>query len=97
MGAADALDAAGRVTSDPVVQASLAGVLVTLYGLFRSLDAQLIEINPMAVTTSGDVVALDCKLVIDDNAMFRQEGLPKQRPPGHMASWSCDFCSSGTT
>jgi succinyl-CoA synthetase beta subunit len=82
MGAADALDAAGRVTSDPVVQASLAGVLVTLYGLFRSLDAQLIEINPMAVTTSGDVVALDCKLVIDDNAMFRQEGLPKQRPTG---------------
>lgn len=82
MGAADALNAAARITDDPNVQASLAGVLVTLYGLFRSLDAQLVEINPLAVTTAGDVVALDCKLVVDDNALFRQEGLPEQRPTG---------------
>lgn len=82
MGAADALDAAGKVTANPAVQAELAGVLITLYGLFRQLDAQLIEINPLAVTTNDRVIALDCKLVIDDNALFRQGALPEQRPTG---------------
>ncbi|MEM7094857.1 MAG: ATP-grasp domain-containing protein [Actinomycetota bacterium] len=82
VGAADALDAAGRITDDDVVRADLAGVLITLYNLFRQHDAQLVEINPMAITTEGAVIALDCKLVIDDNAVYRQGELPTPRPTG---------------
>jgi succinyl-CoA synthetase beta subunit len=39
--------------------------------LFISTDASLAEINPMIVTAGGDVLALDCKLNFDDNALFR--------------------------
>ena len=39
--------------------------------LFIDKDASLAEINPLIVTESGDVLALDCKLNFDDNAMFR--------------------------
>jgi succinyl-CoA synthetase beta subunit len=42
-----------------------------LVRLFIEKDASLAEINPLIVTASGDVVALDCKLNFDDNAMFR--------------------------
>jgi succinyl-CoA synthetase beta subunit len=38
---------------------------------FIDFDASLIEINPLALTESGDLVAVDAKLVIDDNAVFR--------------------------
>jgi len=82
LGADLAIAAAGSVTSSPQVQGQLAGLLVTLYGLFRQLDAQLIEINPLAITADDQVIALDCKLVVDDNALFRQGELPEQRPTG---------------
>jgi succinyl-CoA synthetase beta subunit len=39
--------------------------------LFIDSDASLAEINPLIVTSSGDVLALDCKLNFDDNALFR--------------------------
>jgi len=67
---------------DASLHVPLAGFLVTLYGLFRQFDAQLLEINPLAVTGSGDLVALDCKLVIDDNAVFRQPHVGPERHTG---------------
>lgn len=60
----------------------LAEALVQLYDLFRRFDAQLLEINPLALTGDGSLVALDCKLVVDDNAVFRQPDLPTERPIG---------------
>ena len=39
--------------------------------LFIDTDASLAEINPLIVTANGDVLALDCKLNFDDNALFR--------------------------
>ena len=41
------------------------------YNLFRNEDAELVEINPLAVTRDGRVVAGDAKLVVDDNAEYR--------------------------
>src|SRR6266699_4522855 len=41
------------------------------YDLFRKEDAELVEINPLAVTRDGRVIAGDAKLVIDDNAEYR--------------------------
>jgi succinyl-CoA synthetase beta subunit len=61
---------------------ALAATITTLYGLYRSLDAQLAEINPLGITTAGTFVALDCKLVIDDSALQRQTRLPSAAPTG---------------
>ena len=40
---------------------------------YRATDAQLLEINPLVVTAKGEVVAGDCRMEIDDDAIFRQE------------------------
>jgi succinyl-CoA synthetase beta subunit len=53
----------------------VAAVLVRLQRVHRDLDAELIEINPLAIDSQGGVVALDCKLVIDDSALGRQPRL----------------------
>lgn len=57
----------------------VAGMLAQARGAFIELDARLIEINPLAVTTGGDVVALDAKMIIDDNAMWRHPELEALR------------------
>lgn len=54
---------------------AVAQVLVRLYGVWRSRDAELVEINPLAVTGDGRVVALDCKFTLDDLARTRQEDI----------------------
>ena len=45
--------------------------MTAMYKAFIENDASLIEINPMAVTTKGDLVALDVKMIVDDNALHR--------------------------
>ncbi|HLI10459.1 MAG TPA: ADP-forming succinate--CoA ligase subunit beta [Alphaproteobacteria bacterium] len=42
-----------------------------MYNAFVTLDASLIEINPLVVTGAGEVIALDAKMNFDDNALFR--------------------------
>jgi hypothetical protein len=46
---------------------------------FRDLDATMVEINPLVVTADGQVLALDCKMTFDDNAMFRQGDVAELR------------------
>jgi succinyl-CoA synthetase beta subunit len=46
-----------------------------LYRAFQALDASLVEINPLVVTASGDLLALDAKMNFDDNALFRQPNI----------------------
>jgi succinyl-CoA synthetase beta subunit len=52
-----------------------------LYKLYLECDASLVEINPLIVTGDGDVVALDAKINIEDNALFRQKDLVAWRDP----------------
>jgi succinyl-CoA synthetase beta subunit len=52
-----------------------ADVLARLNEVARSEDATLIEVNPLIVTTDRDVVALDAKVTIDGNSLFRHEDL----------------------
>lgn len=59
-------------------------VLVKLYSIFRDKDAELVEINPLAVLEGGDVVALDCKFVLDDASAMRQPDLAKVASPPKM-------------
>jgi succinyl-CoA synthetase beta subunit len=55
------------------------GVLQGLYRAFWETDASLAEINPMILTGSGDVIALDAKMNFDDNAMYRHPDLVAMR------------------
>ena len=50
-----------------------------LYQSFRSMDAELIEINPLFLTKNGTAIAGDGKLSIDDNSMFRHAAYEKGR------------------
>jgi succinyl-CoA synthetase beta subunit len=57
------------------LQAALLPLVQKLYGLARTLDAITVEINPLAVTRDGGLVAADGKLEVDDNAIFRHKDL----------------------
>ena len=50
----------------------VAPVFVKLYEVFTAEDATLVEVNPLVLTKSGDVIALDGKVSLDENAEFRQ-------------------------
>ncbi|HEY7461982.1 MAG TPA: ADP-forming succinate--CoA ligase subunit beta [Gemmatimonadota bacterium] len=62
----------------PLARAA-ARILAALWRVFRERDASLAEINPLATNPAGELVALDAKLVIDDNALFRQPELAELR------------------
>ncbi len=51
----------------------VAPVFVKLYEVYTGEDATLVEVNPLVLTGSGDVIALDGKVSLDDNAEFRHE------------------------
>lgn len=53
-------------------EGAVADILASLTETSGRVDAELIEINPLAVLDDGRVVALDCKLTLDDSAAFRQ-------------------------
>lgn len=57
---------------DPLAAVALEKALLGLYRAWRKLDAELIEINPLVVTGDNRIVALDCKLTVDDGAAPRQ-------------------------
>ncbi|MEM7343634.1 MAG: succinate--CoA ligase subunit alpha [Chloroflexota bacterium] len=61
---------------------TVAPLLSKLYEMYRRYDAQLVEINPLAITTADKAIALDCKLVIDESALYRQTELPVEKPRG---------------
>ena len=52
-----------------------------LYEVFTSCDATLCEINPLVVTKAGELLALDAKVTVDDNALFRHEDIAAMRDP----------------
>ncbi len=54
-------------------------LLMSLYTAFRELDASLVEVNPLVVTGSGEVIALDAKMNFDDNALFRHKDIEELR------------------
>ena len=54
-------------------------LLKRIYRLFRDKDCLLLEINPFIVTEDGDLIALDCKMQFDDNALFRQADVAELR------------------
>jgi len=63
--------AAGRIPAEAAEGAAL--LAERLWAMFTDEDATLVEVNPMALTEDGQVLAVDGKVTLDDNAAFRQE------------------------
>ena len=57
----------------------VARVLWRLYQIFRSYDAELVEVNPLAITAEGRIVAADARMSVDDHALFRHPELEALR------------------
>jgi len=57
----------------------LTTMMLNLYQLFRDKDLGLVEVNPLIITGSGDLMALDAKINADDNALFRHPDLADMR------------------
>ena len=67
----DAAALVERAGIDPGAQAEVVDVVLRLYRCYLEGDADLVEINPLVLTTSGEVRALDAKVTLDDEAAFR--------------------------
>ena len=50
-----------------------------LYKAYINSDASLFEINPVLKTSDNKIIAVDCKVSIDDNSIFRQKELSEKR------------------
>ena len=59
--------------------AQAANIFLRAYRAFRDLDATMLEINPLAVTVEGGVLALDAKMAFDDNALYRHSTISEFR------------------
>ena len=57
----------------------LVKVLDAIYKVFIETDASMIEINPLILTKGGDLLALDAKVTLDDNALYRHQDLRELR------------------
>jgi succinyl-CoA synthetase beta subunit len=67
------------VSTEPAVVKGVSKALAALYDIFMATDASLIEINPLVKTPDNEIWAVDAKLNVDDNALFRQERIEKMR------------------
>lgn len=72
--AAKAKEIVEQANFTPELQEKVAPVLEKLWDVYTKEDATLVEVNPLVQTTDGDIIALDGKVTVDDNARFRQEG-----------------------
>jgi succinyl-CoA synthetase beta subunit len=59
---------------------ALAEVCRALWRLYHDNDATLVEVNPLVLTKAGELVCLDSKVTIDDNALFRHEDMRPEPP-----------------
>src|SRR5947199_2102804 len=60
-------------------QKQIATIVARLHACFVDSDAMLVEINPLIVTPEGEVRALDAKVTIDDNALYRHPDIAEMR------------------
>jgi len=58
-----------------------AALAAELYVVFMASDCSLLELNPLILTGDGELLALDAKISVDDNALFRQPELAAMRDP----------------
>jgi len=64
---------------DKSLQTQFSAIISSLYDLFIDKDLSLVEINPLVITKDNNIIALDGKINVDDNALFRQADILKLR------------------
>ena len=70
----------GDLLTDELAEC-VATALAQLYSCYSAIDAELLEVNPLVVTSSGELLALDCKYVLDDSAVKRQPDMAAKGSP----------------
>jgi succinyl-CoA synthetase beta subunit len=75
-----AASAAAGVADAEATATQLAAAVRGLWRLYEERDATLVEVNPLVVTATGDVVCLDSKVTVDDSALWRQPDLADLGP-----------------
>lgn len=68
---ADALAMLNRFVLNKADASRFSDIITTLYQVTMKYDAELVELNPLVQTPSGELVAADSRIIIDDNAIFR--------------------------
>jgi succinyl-CoA synthetase beta subunit len=63
----------------PALIPNASRLMKAMYDAFCASDASLVEVNPLVVTSAGDLLALDAKVTLDDNALFRHADLRELR------------------
>jgi len=61
------------------IATKVSSLISGVYQAFKTLDASLIEINPLVITSEGDAIALDAKMTFDDNALYRHLDIEELR------------------
>jgi malate-CoA ligase subunit beta len=79
MQAFQAREIAFQLGLDPALIPQAVRTIISCYTLMNDTDAGMVEINPLVVTTAGEIVALDAKLAFDDNALFRHPDISELR------------------
>ncbi|MEP0827715.1 MAG: ADP-forming succinate--CoA ligase subunit beta [bacterium] len=74
-----ARDLAAKLYTDINQIRQAADIILKLYDVYWKVDASLVEINPLITTPDGKVVALDAKINIDDNGLYRQKEVAAMR------------------
>lgn len=70
---------AAQVFPDTRLQKSATAIIAKLVKLFFEKDCSLAEINPFVINAEGNLMAADAKVIIDDNALYRQEEISRLR------------------
>ena len=83
-------DIAIKLQLDPKLYPKFAQTLTGLYKIFTENDGNLIEINPLIITGSDEIIALDGKIDFDDNALYRNENISALRDPSQEDEQECD-------
>ncbi len=77
----EAKQLAFQLFADKKKALATASVMMKLWDCFHGIDASLVEINPLAELEDGSIIALDAKIVLDDNAMFKHPVMEEMRLP----------------
>lgn len=85
------------LTKDTTIGPKIADIIEKLYKVYVSLDSNLAEINPLAIVEGNDVLALDAKVVVDDNAIFKHPELEALREPTEEERLEIEAKSKGFT
>jgi len=74
-----AREIAFKLDVEPALTQQMVRTLMGCFKAFQELDATMVEINPLVITTDNRVIALDAKMTFDDNALFRHSHISELR------------------